>query len=95
MSDFKLQYNKVLDGFLRAVDAYAELSLKVRDGEISAAEAIQKYDEFLAPIAMILMMLDRIRGEESLLRRAGTGGVPNDASIEDQVEAFKRQLDNI
>lgn len=87
----ELKYNKLLDGFLTAVDKYAEVSLKVRSGEITADEAIRIYDDFLAPKAMLLMMLDKLRGENGLFARAEREKAEE---IENEVAKFRDQLDN-
>lgn len=87
----ELKYNKLLDGFLNTVDKYAELSLKVRSGEITADEAIRIYDDFLAPKAMLLMMLDKLRGDHGLFARAERQKAEE---IENEIARFREQLDN-
>lgn len=89
------KYNKVLDGYLMAVDVYADLSLKVKDGEITAEELVRAYDDFLKPKAVLLLMLDTLRGPDCLAARHKAEAEATQADIDSQVEAFKRQLDGM
>lgn len=65
----QMKYDKLLDGFLKVIDMYAAISLKVKDGEMTAEQAIDALDAELRPIAMLLLMLDQLRGENSFANR--------------------------
>jgi hypothetical protein len=47
---------EVLTMFAQFTDKWITLSLAVRDGKITAQEAVNSFDLFVAPISMILLV---------------------------------------
>lgn len=88
----EMKYNKLLDGFLKVIDTYAAASLKVKDGSISADDAIDCLDAELRPIAMMLLMLDQLRGENSYVARADRQAAESD---EELIAKFREQLGDL
>lgn len=88
----EMKYNKLLDGFLKVIDLYAAASLKVKDGSISADDAINYLDAELRPIAMMLLMLDQLRGENSYVARVDRQAAKSD---EELIAKFREQLGDL
>lgn len=92
MRDIEDEFNTILDSFIKACDAYVQLSLKVREGSMSADVAVQTYDAYLAPVVMGLMILDGLRGPNALLKDNPFMMPPTADQIEDEVAKFRDQL---
>lgn len=96
MANFEDDYNKVLDSFIRISDQYISLSLAVRDGNMTAEELVRQFDMKMAPIIMALMLLDSLRGSRAILNDPNAMyPKTNPSEIEREVQAFRRQLDEL
>lgn len=58
-------YNKILDGACKSLDSWAEVSMAVKDGIMTAEQAIDKYDRFMVQFGFPIMLLDEIRKAEA------------------------------
>jgi hypothetical protein len=91
----QMKYDKLLDGFLKVIDLYADASLKVKAGEMTADQAIDALDAELRPIAMMLLMLDTLRGENSFANRAEREMAKKADSDEELIAKFREQLGDL
>lgn len=74
-------YDKMLSGFLGAVDKWAEISMDYHDESRSAESVISDFDTFMAQKGMLLLVLKDIRDAEKR------------QNIDSQVASFREQLD--
>lgn len=84
-------YNSLLDSFMACVDTYVQVSLAVRDGRIPADEAIKTFDDYMGPVATLLMLMDLRRGEGGFFARGGTAATRK-AREDEIVDDFAAQL---